>query len=134
MVSVITLALMVLAAVAGARAQRSPSDSFEALVQRYIDQRRDSGNLARAAIEARLAAQKELLREVRAIAPGGLSAEQRIDHATIVGQLEGSIFELDVLRPWEKDPELYLQYGSLAGLMDQPGDATDEGAAPWRHA
>ena len=47
-----------------------PSDSFEALVQRYIDQRRDSGNLARAAIEARLAAQKELLREVRAIAPG----------------------------------------------------------------
>lgn len=118
----LTLALAVLAAGAGARAQRSPGDAFEALVQQYLDQRRDSGNLARAAIEARLAAQKQSLREVRAIAPGGLSPEQRIDHATIVGQLEGAIFELDVLRPWEKDPELYLQYGSLAGLMDQSGD------------
>jgi len=129
MLPVIALVLAVLAAAPGAKAQRSLSDSFETLVQRYIDQRRDSGNLARAAIDARLAAQKELLREVRAIAPAALSAEQRIDHATIVGQLEGSIFELDVLRPWEKDPELYLQYGSLAGLMDQQGDATAKGRA-----
>jgi uncharacterized protein (DUF885 family) len=32
-----------------------------------------------------------------------------------------------VLRPWEKDPELYLQYGSLAAVMDQPGDAAEKG-------
>ncbi|MFN2447392.1 MAG: DUF885 domain-containing protein [Vicinamibacterales bacterium] len=125
---VIALALVV-SAVPGAGTQPSASDSFETLVQQYIDQRRDSGNLARPAIETRLATQRELLREVRAIAPGALSPEQRIDHAAIVGQLEGSIFELDVLRPWEKDPELYLQYGSLAGLMDQPGDATAKGRA-----
>lgn len=123
---VIALALALSAAFPGA-AQHPASDSFEALVQRYIDQRRDSGNLNRTAIGARVAAQKDLLRQVRAVAPNGLSPEQRIDRLVVVGQLEGSIVEQDVLRPWEKDPELYLQYGSLTGLMDQPGDAVAKG-------
>ncbi len=125
---VIALALALSAAFPGA-AQQSASDTFEALVQRYIDQRRDSGNLNRAAIEARVAAQKDLLGQLRAVAPGGLSPEQRIDRLVVVGQLDGSVFEQEVLRPWEKDPELYLQYGSLAGLMDQPGDAAAKGRA-----
>jgi uncharacterized protein (DUF885 family) len=124
---------LILLLVVGARsprgAQRSPSDTFEALVQRYIEVRRDSGALSRAAIDARAAGLKRLLREVQAAEPALLSAEQRVDHATIVGQLEGMIFELEVLRPWEKDPELYLQYGSLAGLMDQPGDPATKGRA-----
>ena len=101
----------------------SPADSFEALIQKFVENRREAtGNLSRAAIDGRIAAQKTLLTQVRAIQPDALSPEQRIDHALMIGQLEGTIFEQEVLRPWEKNPELYLQYGSLANLMDQPGD------------
>ena len=108
--------------------QSTPSDTFEALIQKYVDDRRSAtGNLARAAIDARITSQKNLLREVRAIEPAALSPEQRIDHALLVGQLEGAIFEQEVLRPWEKNPELYLQYGSLAALIDQPGEPAAKG-------
>ncbi len=108
--------------------QEPASESFEALIQRYVENRRSAtGSLARGTIEARTAANKNLLREVRAIEPTALSPEQRIDRALIIGQLEGTIFEQEVLRPWEKDPELYLQYGSLAAVMDQSGDATEKG-------
>ncbi len=116
-------------AVSSLTARQSSTDAFELLVQRYIDQRRDSGSLSRTAIEARVASQKALLGEVRAVSTAGLSPEQRIDQAAIVGQLEGAIFEAEVLRPWERDPELYLQYGSLAGLMDQSGDPATKGKA-----
>lgn len=122
----VALALALLAV--GSLAATQPStDAFEVLVQRYIDQRRDLGSLSRSAIETRVASQKALLGEVRAVSTTGLSPEQRIDHAAIVGQLEGAIFEAEVLQPWERDPELYLQYGSLAGLMDQQGDPATKG-------
>ena len=118
------MALLAVLSASGARplAQPSPGDAFEALVQRYIDQRRDTGAMSRAAIEGRVAAQRALLRQVRAVPAAPLTPEQRIDHAAIVGQLEGGIHELDVLRQWERDPELYLQYGSLAPLMDAAGE------------
>src|SRR6185312_9488501 len=100
----------------------------EQLVQRFAEMPRGSGaELSRAAIEGRVAAQKALLQEVRAVDPSPLTAEQQIDWALMVGQLEGNIFEQETLRPWEQNPELYLQYGSLAGLMDQPGDAAEKG-------
>ncbi len=109
-------------------ARVSTSDSFEALIQKFVENRREAGgNLSRAAIGARIAAHKSLLNEVRAIQPGALSPEQRIDHALMIGQLEGTIFEQEVLRPWEKNPELYLQYASLASLMDQPGEPEAKG-------
>jgi uncharacterized protein (DUF885 family) len=127
-VPLIALALAGVATASGL-ARQSSNDRFELLVQRYIEQRRDSGNLSRAAIDRRTTALKDLRSQVRAVDPAGLSAEQRIDHATIVGQLDGTIYELEVLRPWEKDPELYLQYGSLAGMMDQPGDSATKGRA-----
>jgi uncharacterized protein (DUF885 family) len=112
-----------------AHAQAPPSgDQFERLVQRYVDMPRGSGaDLSQAAIAARIAAQKSLLQEVRAADPAPLSAEQQIDWALMVGQLEGTIFEQETLRPWEQNPELYLQHGSLAGLIDQPGDASEKG-------
>jgi uncharacterized protein (DUF885 family) len=106
-------------------AQVSTNDAFEALIQKFVEVRREgSSNLSRAEIDARIAAQKNLLKEVRAIQPDALSPEQRIDHALIIGQLDGMIFEQEVLRPWEKNPELYLQYGSLANLMDQRDSAS----------
>jgi uncharacterized protein (DUF885 family) len=112
---------------ARAAAGESAGSAFEALIQKYVEDRRSAtGNLARAAIEARVAAHQSLLREVRAIEPGPLSPEQRIDRALLIGQLEGAIFEQEVLRPWEKDPELYLQFGSLAAAMDQAGDAAEK--------
>lgn len=111
-------------------AQGPASESFEALIQRYVEMRRNvGGSLARAAIEERITAHKNLLREARAIEPAALSPEQRIDRALVIGQLEGTIFDQEVLRPWEKDPELYLQYGSLAAAMDQTGDAPERGRA-----
>lgn len=111
-------------------AQSGASASFEALVQKYVEGRRGSASsFARAAIQARLDTQKSLLAEVRAVAPAALSAEQRIDRALMIGQLEGAIFEQDVLRPWENDPEIYLQYGSLATIIDQPGETAAKGPA-----
>jgi uncharacterized protein (DUF885 family) len=110
-------------------AQVAPSgEHFERLVQRFVEMPRGSAaDLSRAAIDARIAAQKALLQEVRAVDARPLSAEQQIDRALMVGQLEGNIFEQETLRPWEQNPELYLQYGSLAGLIDQPGDAAEKG-------
>ena len=106
----------------------SPGDRLERLIQRFVEMPRESSaDLSRAAIEGRIAAQKALLQEVRAVDPGPLSAEQQIDWTLMVGQLEGTIFEQETLRPWEQNPELYLQYGSLAGLIDQPGDAAEKG-------
>jgi uncharacterized protein (DUF885 family) len=108
--------------------QNRTRDAFEALIDQYVaDRRSATGNLQRAAIEGRIAAQKKLLEQVRAIDADALSPEQRIDHALLIGQLEGTIFDQEVLRPWEKNPELYLQYGSLAGLMDQEGEAAEKG-------
>lgn len=103
-------------------AQPSPTGDFEALVQTYVDARRAPVDLSRKGIDARIAGDKALLARVRAVPPGPLSAEQKIDRALVIGQLEGTIFEQETLRPWAKNPELYLQYGSLARLMDQPGD------------
>jgi uncharacterized protein (DUF885 family) len=119
---------VVVAAAWLAQAQGPPSgDQFERLIQRFVDIPRGSAaDLSRAAIGARIAAQKALLHEVRAVDPVPLSAEQQIDWALMVGQLEGTIFEQETLRPWEQNPELYLQYGSLAGLIDQPGDAAEK--------
>ena len=103
-------------------------DQFERLVQRFAEMPRGSAaDLSLAAIEGRIATQKALLQEVRAVNPVPLSPEQQIDWALMVGQLEGTIFEQETLRPWEQNPELYLQYGSLAGLIDQPGDAAEKG-------
>lgn len=127
---VVVLSALVLAvSTMAVSARQSTSEAFEALVQRYIDSRRDASGLSRAAIDTRIGFQKALLQRVRSVAPSDLSPEQRIDRATIIGQLEGSVFEAETLRPWERDPELYLQYGSLAGLMDQPGDAAAKGRA-----
>ncbi|MFN8061353.1 MAG: DUF885 domain-containing protein [Vicinamibacterales bacterium] len=124
----VVAALLLLSAGWLVSAQRSASDAFEALVQTFIEMRRDGGgSLARSAIDARTTAQKALLRDLRAVEPAGLSAEQRIDRALVVGQLEGTIFEQEVLRPWEKNPELYLQYGSLADLMERAGSPEEKG-------
>jgi uncharacterized protein (DUF885 family) len=109
-------------------AQGTANATFEALIEKFVENRRSAGSsLAQSAIGARITAQKDLLRQVRAVDPGPLSPEQRIDHALMIGQLEGTIFEQEVLRPWAKDPELYLQYGSLAAMIDQPGDAATVG-------
>jgi uncharacterized protein (DUF885 family) len=106
----------------------APGDHLERLIQRFVDMPRgSSADLSRAAIEGRIASQRALLHEVRAVDPVPLSAEQQIDRALMVGQLEGTIFEQETLRPWEQNPELYLRYGSLAGLIDQPGDAAEKG-------
>src|SRR4029453_7052768 len=64
--SIALILLLVVAARASRGAQRSPSDTFEALVQRYIEVRRDAGALSRAAIDERAEGLKRLLREVRA--------------------------------------------------------------------
>jgi uncharacterized protein (DUF885 family) len=125
----LSLGAVVVAAAWLVQAQGPPSgDHLERLIQRFVDVPRGSSvDLSREAIEGRIAAQKALLQEVRAVDRGPLSAEQQIDWALMVGQLEGTIFEQETLRPWEQNPELYLQYGSLAGLIDQPGDAAEKG-------
>ena len=123
-----SILLLVVAARSSRGAQRSPSDTFEALVQRYIEVRRDAGALSRAAIDTRAEGLKRLLREVQAIDPVVLSAEQRIDHATVVGQLEGTIFDLDVAAAVGEGSELYLQDRVAGGSDGSTGRPRHQGS------
>jgi uncharacterized protein (DUF885 family) len=118
-----------LAAAAATPHSTSQSETLETLISRYVERRADGmSDLSADAIERRIASDKELLAQIQRIDPHALAAEQQVDWRLLVGQLEGSIFEQETLRPWEKNPELYLPFNAVVSAMtDSSADSEARG-------
>ncbi len=120
-VAVASLALSVQAQNRDTRAE------FEQLIERYVKERSAGGPAYDPdGFGRRMVRQKAFLEEFRSIPPNRLDREQQVDRLLVIGQLQGTIREQEARRPLETNPELYLQLGAIARLMDQddllPGD------------
>ena len=129
--AVSALALILASATIVATAQvDSVSTRFEALIERYVKERSGGGaDLSVGAIRKRVEGQKAQRSEFAAIPADPLSSEQRIDRLAVLGQLDGSIYELETIRSWERNPEQYVQLTSVAGAMSDESTPADKRAA-----
>ncbi|HUI76775.1 MAG TPA: DUF885 domain-containing protein [Bryobacteraceae bacterium] len=62
---------------------------------------------SRAEIDSQIAALKKFEPEVRNLDPRGLSANVAADRELVLAQIEGQLLELELIRPWEKNPDIY---------------------------
>jgi uncharacterized protein (DUF885 family) len=103
----------------------APSDSWNALVDEYIDQAVFSLNptaataagmhqydaqledFSRAGIENQVAMLKKFEQRTLAIDSKSLSSLDSADREMLVGAIRGSLLSLETIRSWEKDPDNY---------------------------
>lgn len=64
-------------------------------------------DLSRQAIDAEVHALAGYLRRLGDIDPAQLSEIERLEHRFLTSHLEGRMFDLEVVRTWEKNPQLY---------------------------
>ena len=62
---------------------------------------------ARSEIQAEIAALRGFEAEVAKFDPRGLSAFVTADRELLLSQIRGQLLELETIRPWEKNPDLY---------------------------
>ena len=69
------------------------------------------------AMEAEAHAVSGYLRRLDEIAPEALTPVERLEHRMLTSHLQGRLFDLEEVRPWEKNPQVYadLLASSLAG-------------------
>jgi uncharacterized protein (DUF885 family) len=109
---------------AGAFAQKRDAE-FNRLADRYFDEvyfkydpvagtaagfhQYDAllGAAARAEIDAQIAALKKFEAEVAAFDAQGLSPVAAADRELLLAQIRGQLLSLEVVRPWEKNPDIY---------------------------
>jgi uncharacterized protein (DUF885 family) len=74
-------------------------------------------DLSRHAIEGEAHALAGYLRRLDEIAQEGLTPVERLEHRMLTSNLKGRMFDLEVVRPWERNPQFYsdLIASSLAG-------------------
>jgi len=74
-------------------------------------------DVSRHAIEAEVHALTGYLRRLDEIAPEGLNPTERLEHRMLRDQLQARMFDAEVVRPWERNPQFYadLLASSLAG-------------------
>jgi uncharacterized protein (DUF885 family) len=74
-------------------------------------------DLSRHAIEGEAHALAGYLRRLDEIAQDGLTPVERVEHRMLTSNLKGRMFDLEVVRPWERNPQFYsdLIASSLAG-------------------
>jgi uncharacterized protein (DUF885 family) len=65
-------------------------------------------DLTTTGIQEKLDLAKRYLAELRAVEPGRLSTSARIDHGLVANDIEATIFSLQELRPFERDPQSYV--------------------------
>jgi uncharacterized protein (DUF885 family) len=120
---VLSLTGLVLAAavLSGARQSDVEGARLDALIERYVKLRGESGGGVIASAQRRLATFRSLRDELHAIAAERLAPEQQIDWLALKGQIAGSVHELETLRSWEKNPEAFIQFGSVADAIAQDG-------------
>jgi uncharacterized protein (DUF885 family) len=62
---------------------------------------------ARTEIDEEIAVLKKVLAEVRQFDPKGLSATAADDRELVLSQIQGTLLELEQIRPWENNPDTY---------------------------
>jgi uncharacterized protein (DUF885 family) len=65
------------------------------------------GSGSRADIDSQTAALHQFEREVESFGAGGLSAGVAADRELVLAQIRGQLLTLEVIRPWEKNPDIY---------------------------
>ena len=84
--------------------KRHPTAAADLGVHDYDDRIEDA---SAAAVADELSATRGFLARVGAIDPAGLSAADQIDREFLTRVLEASVLELDVIKPWARDPDTY---------------------------
>ena len=64
-------------------------------------------SLTKAEIQSEVSALKRFEGEVEAFGSGGLSATAAADRELVLSQIRGTLLELEQIRPWEKNPDVY---------------------------
>jgi uncharacterized protein (DUF885 family) len=104
---------------------QSPSDSWNTLVDEYIDQalfafnptystnagvhQRDAEleDLSLAGIQRQISTLKKFEKRTASFDPEGLSAIETADREMLLNSIRGTLLELETIRGWEKDPDTY---------------------------
>ena len=97
--------------------------NLDAVVEKFLKVRRDSAGGVVEGAARRAATFRALRDELEAIPPTGLVLEQQIDWLALKGQIAGTLHDLETLRAWEKNPEMFLQFSSVASAIAQEGPA-----------
>ena len=69
---------------------------------------------SRAEIDEQIAVLKKFLPEAQRFNPGSLSPWVAADRELVISQIEGTLLELEQIRPWEKNPDTYSSGASNA--------------------
>jgi uncharacterized protein (DUF885 family) len=74
-------------------------------------------DLSRPAIEAHIRALSGFSRRLNQIDPSLLPPTEQVDHPIVAANIEGRMYELEVIRTWERNPQVYADVvgTSLAG-------------------
>jgi uncharacterized protein (DUF885 family) len=74
-------------------------------------------DLSRQGIDAHVRALSGFGRRLHQIDPSGLSKVERVDHPIVAAGIEARMYELEVVRSWERNPQIYAEIigSSLAG-------------------
>ena len=79
-------------------------------------------NYSAAGVQAEIAALHAWERKIAAIDPGTLDAEPAADREILLNQIRSALLQLEVVRPWEKNPDNYSSgiTGSVFSIMERP--------------
>jgi hypothetical protein len=119
----------------GAQTGAAPklNPAFEALVDRYVAERRGRNDGSEAFFLRQVENARSLLAELRAIDRSTLSFDQDIDYRYLEGLLQTRILDGEKVRRWEKDPTLYVGVEPIispnGGLLNQETRPLAERAA-----
>jgi uncharacterized protein (DUF885 family) len=74
-------------------------------------------DLSRQAIDAHVRTLSGFGRRLHQIDPSGLSRVEQVDHPIVAAGIEARMYELEVVRSWERNPQIYAEIigSSLAG-------------------
>lgn len=102
----------------------SNAEELAGLAARYVDERRpgapktDRTDYSEAAFEEEIEEQQQMLDQLLAIDPEGLSLEQGIDLRLLIGIFRSDINTARTLRRWENDASLYVPGVKLGKLLE----------------
>jgi uncharacterized protein (DUF885 family) len=74
-------------------------------------------DMARAAIDGRIAATKKWKQQFEALSPDHLAAANEADREWLIAQLDGRLLDDEQLRGYERSPDAYLPIGALHSLI-----------------
>src|SRR5688572_4856115 len=64
-------------------------------------------DLSRTAVEAHTRALAGFSRRLHQIDPSHLSPTEQVEHPIVASNIEGRMFDLETVRPWDKNPHVY---------------------------